>query len=113
MEPPSSLRNLGPAMDEAFAGVGITSADQLRDLGADRAYAMLLDNGHRPHFISYYVLHMALQGRPWNDCRGEEKATLRRTFDALKAQRQPQPQAEIEALLDQIGTGTRRGPSEP
>lgn len=82
----SSIRNLGPAMEAAFARVGITSAESLRDLGADAAYARLLENGSRPHFIAYYALVMALQGRPWNDCRGAEKTSLRARFDALKAQ---------------------------
>ena len=50
-------------------GVGITTASQLRDLGADEAYTHLLQSGSRPHFIMYYVLHMALQGRPWNDAK--------------------------------------------
>ncbi|MGR3468923.1 MAG: TfoX/Sxy family DNA transformation protein, partial [Shimia sp.] len=68
----------------------------------------LLEGGQRPHFIGYYVLHMALQGRPWNDCQGDEKAALRRSFDALKAAHRPAPQSEIESFLDQIGTGTRR-----
>ena len=29
------------------------------------------------HFIGYYVLVMGLQNRPWNDCKGAEKAALR------------------------------------
>lgn len=58
--PVSSLRNLGPAMDQAFARVGITSAEQLRALGTDAAYAKLLAGGTRPHFIGYYVIEMAL-----------------------------------------------------
>jgi len=31
--PISSIRNLGPASEQAFAAVGITTADALRDLG--------------------------------------------------------------------------------
>lgn len=52
-------------------------------MGADEAYRRLLESGSRPHFIGYYVLVMGLQGRPWNDCKGEEKKALRRRFDAL------------------------------
>ena len=63
----------------------------------------LLAAGERPHFIGYYVLAMALQGRPWNDCKGAEKAALRERFDALVAQRRGDPLAGIEAELDQIG----------
>ena len=97
----SSLPNLGPAMEAALEAAGIASAEDLREMGADAAYARLIETGTRPHFIGYYVLHMALQGRPWNDCKGDEKAALRRTFDALKAASAVPP--GIEAELDRIG----------
>lgn len=105
MAPISTIRNLGPAMEEAFAAVGITSAEALRAIGADAAYTKLLEGGQRPHFIGYYVLHMALQGRPWNDCKGDEKAKLRKTFDAIKARTAKTTPTGIEAVLDQIGVG--------
>ncbi len=81
--PVSSIPNLGPASEAAFARAGITTAEEIRDLGPDEAYRRLLAAGTRPHFIGYYVLVMGLQGRPWNDCKGEEKKTLRKRFDAL------------------------------
>lgn len=102
-KPPSSIRNLGPASDAAFARAGITTADELRALGADAAYTKLLQSGKSAHFISYYVLVMGLQGRPWNDCQGAEKAALRQSFDALKASTVPQALSEIDAQLDRIG----------
>ena len=92
-------------MEDAFARVGITTAEALRDIGADDAYKRLLANGQRPHFIGYYVLHMALQGRPWNDCKGEEKADLRRRFDALKADTGTAVPIGIEAELERLGVG--------
>ena len=110
-DPVSSIRNLGPAMDEACAKVGITTAEHLRELGADEAYRRLLLSGMRPHFIGYYVLHMGLQGRPWNDCKGDEKKALRNSFDALKAEgagRADAAPAGIERMLDEIGVGTKR-----
>ena len=69
----SSIKNLGPAVETELNAAGIMTAEQLREIGADAAYKRLLENGTRPHFIGYYVLHMALQGRPWNDCKGDEK----------------------------------------
>ncbi len=99
----STIRNLGPAFEAAFKKVGITSAEELRALGADAAYARLLAAGNKPHFIGYYVLHMGLQGRPWNDCKGEEKKALRKTFDALKAQSFDQDRSELEDFLNRIG----------
>lgn len=90
-------------MDEAFAKVGIKTAEELREIGADAAYARLLANGQRPHFIGYYVLVMGLQGRPWNDCKGKEKDQLRATFDALKAAHKPEPKSTIWSELEAIG----------
>lgn len=83
--PVSSIPNLGPASETAFARAGITTADEIRALGPDEAYRRLLESGSRPHFIGYYVLVMGLQGRPWNDCKGDEKKALRKRFDALCA----------------------------
>jgi hypothetical protein len=100
--PIRSIRNLGPAMEDSFAKAGIASAEELRALGADAAYAALLRAGHRPHFIAYYVLEMGLQGRPWNDCKGAEKDRLRARFDQLKSENMPQTNA-LEAILDEIG----------
>ncbi|WP_299545837.1 TfoX/Sxy family DNA transformation protein [uncultured Tateyamaria sp.] len=102
-DPVSSIRNLGPAMDAACAKAGIPDADTLRTLGADEAYARLLRSGVRPHFIGYYVLVMGLQGRPWNDCKGDEKKTLRKRFDAIKAQAFDKGLSDFERTLNEIG----------
>ncbi len=110
-EPVSSIRNLGPAMEEACAKAGIGSAEALREMGADEAYRRLLLSGMRPHFIGYYVLVMGLQGRPWNDCKGAEKTALRVRFDALKAEiagRSDSVPTGIERFLDQIGVAAKK-----
>ena len=108
--PISSIRNLGPAYEEACARAGITSAEALRDLGPDEAYARLLRTGTKPHFIGYYVLVMGLQGRPWNDCKGEEKKALRKRFDAIKAQSFDAGLSAFERVLDEIGVVERKPP---
>lgn len=108
-DPVTALRNIGPAMAAEMARAGIMTASALRALGADAAYSAMIKTGTRPHFIGYYVLHMALQGRPWNDCKGPEKAALRASFDALKAGLStPLHDSAIERLLDEIGTGRHR-----
>ena len=99
----TTIPNLGPATEAMLAKVGIMTAEQLRDMGADAAYLKLLENGTRPHFIGYYVLHMALQGRPWNDCKGEEKKALRQRFDALKADGYDTGRTELDRFMNQIG----------
>ena len=105
----TSVRNIGPAMAEAFGKAGIRDADSLRALGADAAYRKLLEAGHRPHFIAYYVIEMGLQGRPWNDCKGDEKAALRARFDRLKAEAWDPADSAFEAAMDAIGIGRRPG----
>lgn len=99
----SSIRNIGPASEAMYNAAGIMTAEELREMGADAAYAKLLETGNRPHFIGYYALHMALQGRPWNDCKGEEKKALRVKFDAIKAAHFNAPKSELDAFMDQIG----------
>jgi DNA transformation protein len=108
--PISDVRNLGPASEAEYARAGITSAEDLHALGPDEAYRRVLESGARPHFIGYYALVMGLQGRPWNDCQGDEKAALRKRFDAIKASLSPQQAglADLETRLDEIGVGRRR-----
>ncbi|WP_460273670.1 TfoX/Sxy family DNA transformation protein [Celeribacter sp. ULVN23_4] len=109
--PVSSIRNLGPASDASFARAGISTAEELREMGPDAAYRRLLTSGSRPHFIGYYCIVMGLQGRPWNDCKGKEKDALRERFDAIVASVQRDESAVplgIEAVLNVIGTGLRR-----
>ncbi|MCB6177277.1 TfoX/Sxy family protein [Rhodobacter sp. Har01] len=110
-DPVSSIPNLGPASEAAFARAGIHSADEIRALGADEAYRRLLLSGSAPHFIGYYVLVMGLQGRPWNDCQGDEKKALRLRFDALKASLQgtkEKGRSDLEAALSYFGVVERR-----
>lgn len=101
--PVSSIRNLGPAYEASCKAAGIHSAEDLRGLGADEAYGRMLKTGLRPHFIGYYVLVMALQNRPWNDCKGEEKKALRKRFDAIKASSFDAGLDAFEQMMDQIG----------
>lgn len=104
--PVSSIPNLGPASEAAFARAEVTCAEELRALGPDEGYRRLLATGTRPHFIGYYVLVMGLQGRPWNDCKGEEKKALRQRFDALCAGfnwSDAKLRADIEAGLSFLG----------
>lgn len=99
----TEIPNIGPATARSLIAAGIPDAAALRRIGAHEAYRALLIAGERPHFIGYYVLQMGLQGRPWNDCRGEEKAALRLRFDALVAETRITTPSGIEAELREIG----------
>ena len=69
----STIRNLGPAMEKAFGDVGIESAEALRALGTDAAYAKLLEAGHRPHFIGYYVIEWGSKAAPGTTAKGPRR----------------------------------------
>lgn len=90
-------------MEATFERAGIGDVDTLREMGLDAAYARLLQAGSRPHFIAFYAIEMALQGRPWNDCKGAEKAALRARFDKVKAAAFDTDRAAFEAMMDAIG----------
>jgi len=110
-DPISSIPNLGPASEVAFAKAGIHTASELRAIGADDAYRRLLLAGSAPHFIGYYVLVMGLQGRPWNDCKGDEKKALRAKFDAIKASligTKEKGRSDLETALSFFGVVERR-----
>lgn len=101
--PVSTIRNLGPAVERACHRAGIDSAEELRKLGPDEAYARMIRSGTQPHFIGYYSMVMGLQGRPWNDCRGEEKRALRARFDAIKARSVANARSRIDQALNDLG----------
>lgn len=110
-DPVSSIPNLGPASEAAFAKAGILTAQELRDIGPDEGYRRLLRSGTVPHFIGYYVLVMGLQGRPWNDCKGDEKKALRLRFDAIKAEMagtKEKGRSDLEAALQFFGVIEKR-----
>jgi DNA transformation protein and related proteins len=110
-DPVSSIPNIGPATEAAFARAGIVTAEQIREMGADAAYLTWLKAGEFAHFIGYYALVLGLQGRPWNDCTPDEKKALRLRFDALKAeaaQNKAPQRSEFEAALDALGVVEKR-----
>ena len=106
--PVSTIPKLGPASEAAFARAGIHSAEEIREMGADAAYTRLIQTGSAPHFIGYYALVMGLQGRPWNDCQGDEKRALRVRFDALKAGVTHKGDHALDKALDMLGVVPRR-----
>jgi DNA transformation protein and related proteins len=105
-DPITAIPNLGPASEAAFARAGLHTATEVRALGADECYRRLLASGSKPHFIGYYVLVMGLQGRPWNDCQGEEKKALRVRYDAIKAG-SVTVQSEWDKAMDFFGVVAR------
>lgn len=55
---------------------------------------------------------MGLQGRPWNDCKGDEKKALRQRFDAICGSLNgtvEKGRSDLEAALQFFGVIDRPG----
>lgn len=77
-----TLRNLGPTSAELFAGVGITTAEQVRDLGAPLAYRLLRHRwGRRVSILFLYAIEGALQDRAFNSFSEAERAAMRASVE--------------------------------
>ena len=99
-------------MAAEFRNAGIHSAEDLRQRDPDDAYQLVINAGSRPLFIAYYALIMGLQGRPWNDCQGQEKQDLRQRFDAIVARSRPETSRNgLARALDEVGIRLDEGDS--
>ena len=73
----SSLRNLGPKSAMMLAESGIRTLDELRELGAARAYVRV--KALRPKAVSLnllWAIAAGLEDRDWRELSKEEKAAL-------------------------------------
>ncbi|MEO1676555.1 MAG: TfoX/Sxy family DNA transformation protein [Pseudomonadota bacterium] len=104
--PVTALRNLGPAMQQVCARADLHTVADLVEIGADAAYARMMDAGHRPHFMAYVALVLALQDRRFQSYAASEKPALRDRFDAIVNNTKAPP--GIEAELDKLGVGAPR-----
>ena len=77
--PVERLRNLGPVSARWLAAIGVTSADELRRMGAVEAFGRIrLREGRRSATLNLlYALHGALADQPWDEIPEAVKARLR------------------------------------
>ncbi|MFQ6548182.1 TfoX/Sxy family DNA transformation protein [Aestuariibius sp. 2305UL40-4] len=104
----TTIRNLGPAMERDFRKCGLTTAEEIRALGADEVYGRLIGTGVRPHFAAFLALVMGLQDRDWLSPDPTEKAQLRKRFDSIRSVTKD-AQTGIEAELDRLGIRPNQG----
>ena len=72
------MRNLGPKSAMMLAEAGIATLDELKELGALRAYLRV--KALHPKSVSLnllWALATGIEGRDWRDLQPEEKAALR------------------------------------
>jgi DNA transformation protein len=98
--PPSpdltGLRNLGPKSQALLAAAGITSIEQLRQLGDVRAYARVKASGMNQASLNLlWALEGALTGERWQVVAREHRLSLLLALEALQGcELSPAPAAE-------------------
>ena len=84
-EPPvESLANLGPVSSAVLRRCGILGVDQLRSLGAARAYVQVKREYGRAARSLLWALEGALSDRPWQEVAPEERLGLLLEAEALE-----------------------------
>ena len=72
-----SVPNLGAKSVRMLAGAGITTEQQLRDIGPVVAFLAVRQSGRRPSLNLLWAIAAGLQNRHWTDLSAQEKQKLR------------------------------------
>lgn len=82
----AGMRNLGNASATMLASVGITTPQQLQELGAVEAYARLKLAGKRVSLVMAYAIEGALLDHTWSDLPQELRDDIkRRCLERIKS----------------------------
>lgn len=84
----SSFRNLGKHSETMLRKVGITSIDQLVEMGSVKTYLLVKEKGLRPSLNLLYAMEGALTGEHWTTVSKKERARLLTELDALISSRE-------------------------
>lgn len=80
----ADLANLGPKSRAMLAEAGITSIDQLRQLGAVAAYARVRGRCDQASLNLLWAFEGALTGLPWQVVAREHRTSLLLALEQLK-----------------------------
>lgn len=72
----SDLPNFGPKSQQMLAQAGIHTLEQLRELGAVRAYVKVKRSGANASLNLLWVLEGALSGRHWQEVAKHDRLRL-------------------------------------
>ena len=88
----AALRGLGPVCARWLAGIGITTAAELRRVGAVEAFGRITAReGGRPNRNLLYALYAALEDKHWTAVTADEKARLLQAAGLDATPRRPRP----------------------
>lgn len=72
----SDLPNFGPKSQQMLVQAGIHSLEQLRDLGAVRAYVQVKRSGTNASLNLLWAMEGALSGRHWQEVAKHDRLSL-------------------------------------
>jgi DNA transformation protein len=81
-----ALLNLGPKAQAMLAGAGITTLEELRQLGAVAAYAKVKSTGTNASLNLLWAIEGALCGQPWQVVAKEHRTNLLLALDSYEHQ---------------------------
>jgi len=81
---PDTLPNLGPKSKAMLMRSGITSIEQLRKLGAARAYVLVKRNERSASLNLLWGLESALTDRPWQEVAKQDRLSLLLQVEAIE-----------------------------
>ena len=82
----SDLKSLGPKSEAMLAQAGITEIDQLRELGAVRAYVMCKQAQGKVSLNLLWALESALTGQAWQEVAREHRTSLLLAVESYELQ---------------------------
>ncbi len=78
------LRNLGNSSQAMLAATGITSAAQLKVIGAAAAFVAVKRTGCKPSLNFLWALEGALTGRDWKEVAKSDRLSLLTQVELLE-----------------------------
>lgn len=80
----SELKSLGPKSQEMLARAGITSVEQLHEIGSVEAYHLAKQANGNASLNLLWALESALTGQPWQEVARIHRTSLLLALDALQ-----------------------------
>ena len=99
----ASLRNLGPKSEVMLRQAGISTVEELRELGAVKAYALVKRSGVNASLNLLWAMEGALSDRPWQEVAKSDRLSL---LLLLEQEQVSQPGTTGEKALTRHSRGT-------
>ena len=80
----TSLRNIGKELDKKLKAVGITTAEELREIGSEEAFVRVKLRDPQVCLVHLYAIEGAISDQEYNQLPEDVKLRLKEISDRLK-----------------------------